>query len=50
MITNVNVHSVLKIILTNIFFVLQDLETKVAELQRREQELQRMQFGGMAML
>lgn len=47
---NVNVHSVLKIILTNIFFVLQDLETKVAELQRREQELQRMQFGGMAML
>ena len=33
-----------------IFFVLQDLESKVAELQRREQELQRMQFGGMAML
>ena len=34
----------------NVFFVSQDLESKVAELQRREQELQRMQFGGIAML
>lgn len=32
--------------LRNINFVLQDLESKVAELQRREQELHRMQFGG----
>jgi len=28
--------------------MLQDLERKAAELQRKEQELQRMQFGGIA--
>ena len=30
----------------HINFDLQDLESKVAEMQRKEQELQRMQFGG----
>ena len=32
--------------LTKGAFVSQDLEHKAAELQRKEQELQRMQFGG----
>ena len=46
-----NIHVLfLKSALQIFFFVLQELESKVAELQRREQELQRMQFGGVTML
>lgn len=43
-ITEISFHYLMSILCY--IFVLQDLESKVAELQRREQELQRMQFGG----